>query len=242
MSAKYILRFDDLNPFQNKDKWNEIETFLIDRNIKPIIAVVPDNKDTALCFDEYDTEFWNNIKRLQSLGWSIALHGYQHVLKKCCNSVVKTNNYGALCDNSYEEQNRSIRSGLLIFKENNISTNIYCAPAHSFDENTLKALSVNGINTITDGFFLRNGYCKKYHFDFIPQQLWRFRKMPFGIFTICYHHNSMSSADIDKFKRDVECNIDNIIGVNDLKERDLSFFDYLFASLWCFLLKIKKYA
>ena len=45
MSAKYILRFDDICSTMNWNKWNSIEDILIKHNIKPILAIVPDNKD-----------------------------------------------------------------------------------------------------------------------------------------------------------------------------------------------------
>lgn len=242
MSQKYILRFDDLNPYQDKEKWHEIESFLIKNNIKPIIAVVPDNKDEELIFGHYDKNFWLKIKELQSAGWAIALHGYQHILRDCSDSIIKTNNYGEICNLSYHKQCELIKAGLSILGSHGINVDLYCAPAHSFDECTLQALKNNDINTITDGFFLKNGYCKKYNFNFIPQQLWRFRKMPFGIYTICYHHNNMSESDINKFKNDVLLYKNNIISIDELEERDLNFIDRTFSIIWSFLLKLKKYA
>lgn len=240
MRQKFILRFDDLSPYHDKLKWEQIESFLIENNVRPIIAIIPDNKDENTMFNSYDNDFWCRVKRLQSLGWSIALHGYQHLLKECHGSIVKINTYGEICDSSYEEQKLKIKTGLSILESHGVNAKLYCAPAHSFDRNTLKALLDSGIKTITDGFFLKQGYSKKYNLTFIPQQLWRFRRLPIGVYTICYHHNSMSDADIYKFKQDIINNIDNIISADSLSDRRLNIFDYIFSFVWTRMLIIKN--
>lgn len=238
--SKFILRFDDLNPCHDHNKWEQIESFLIENDIKPIVAVVPDNKDDTLSVDKFDVNFWNNIKRLQGLGWSIALHGFNHKLKDCNNSIVKTNDYGEICDLSYQEQFDLISKGVEIFEKNSIKPDLYCAPAHSFDNNTIKALKDNNIKDITDGYYLYNGYSEKYGINFIPQQLWRFRKLPIGIFTVCYHHNNMNTLDIEKFKKDVLKYKGSIIKVSDLKNRNLNVIDYVFEFSFKILMKLKK--
>ena len=61
-------------------KWNKFESFFEKYNIKPIIGVVPDNKDKKLG-NEYDPDFWLKVKKWDELGWSIALHGLNHLLE-----------------------------------------------------------------------------------------------------------------------------------------------------------------
>ena len=48
MRAHYLFRFDDICPSMNWRAWDDIETILCDQRIKPILAVVPDNRDDAL--------------------------------------------------------------------------------------------------------------------------------------------------------------------------------------------------
>ena len=48
MSNGFILRFDDLCPTLNWKIWNPIEEFLVEAGIKPILAVVPENRDKGL--------------------------------------------------------------------------------------------------------------------------------------------------------------------------------------------------
>ena len=42
---KFILRLDDAAPTMNKEKWDKIEKILDKYNIKPIVGIIPDNKD-----------------------------------------------------------------------------------------------------------------------------------------------------------------------------------------------------
>ncbi len=45
-----------------------------------------------------------------------------------------------------------IRSGKIILEKNGITTDIFMAPSHSYDMNTIRALKKNGFTGITDGF------------------------------------------------------------------------------------------
>src|SRR5437868_6217961 len=77
-NTKYLLRFDDICPTMNWKVWSEIEASLVERSLKPILAVVPDNQDPALKVDRALDNFWERVRRWQARGWTIALHGYQH--------------------------------------------------------------------------------------------------------------------------------------------------------------------
>ncbi len=48
MKTGFILRFDDLCPTVNWDVWNRIEELLVEFDVKPILSVIPDNRDKAL--------------------------------------------------------------------------------------------------------------------------------------------------------------------------------------------------
>src|SRR5262252_3697380 len=77
-STKYLLRFDDICPTMNWQVWSEIEAALLDQDLKPILAVVPDNQDPVLKVDPPVEDFWERVRTWQARGWTIALHGYQH--------------------------------------------------------------------------------------------------------------------------------------------------------------------
>lgn len=53
MRAKYIIRLDDVCPTMDISKWNKIESLVDKYKIKPIVAVIPDNKDIELKIDKY---------------------------------------------------------------------------------------------------------------------------------------------------------------------------------------------
>ena len=51
MSAKYLVRFDDICPTMNWSVWEAVEEVLVEADIKPILAVIPDNQDDHLKID-----------------------------------------------------------------------------------------------------------------------------------------------------------------------------------------------
>jgi len=76
---------------------------------------------------------------------------------------------------------------------------VWVAPAHSFDAITLEELAERGVRFVSDGYSLFP------HLDergllWVPQQLGRFRRMPFGLWTVCLHHNRWRAAEISEFR------------------------------------------
>src|SRR2546422_4041289 len=63
MTAKYLLRFDDLCPTMNWDVWSEVDGILRDADVKPILAVVPDNRDEKLQCGEPNSHFWEHVRQ-----------------------------------------------------------------------------------------------------------------------------------------------------------------------------------
>jgi predicted deacetylase len=59
--------------------WRSVEQALLELDVKPIVAVVPDNQDAALKVGEENKNFWDDVRAWQERGWTIGLHGYQHV-------------------------------------------------------------------------------------------------------------------------------------------------------------------
>ena len=52
----------------------------------------------------------------------------------------------------------------------------------------------------------------------IPQQLWRFRTMPFGVWTVCFHHNAWTKEDVSAFRQDLARYKHAIVSVPDAME------------------------
>ena len=59
---RYILRFDDICPTMNWTLWGDIENILVQRALKPILAVVPDNQDPTLQVDAPVENFWERVR------------------------------------------------------------------------------------------------------------------------------------------------------------------------------------
>src|SRR5579863_10035621 len=77
--AQYLLRVDDLCPTVHADRWHALEVLIEEFEIKPILGIVPDNRDPELCQSAPNPEFWPQMRALESAGASIGLHGFRHL-------------------------------------------------------------------------------------------------------------------------------------------------------------------
>jgi hypothetical protein len=241
MFQKYIIRLDDACPTMNHNNWNRLEKLLTNYHIKPIVAVVPNNKDKKLMTDSEDSNFWEQVKWWQEQDWEIALHGYEHKYSTKAESIVPINNYSEFAGVPIEEQKKKIREGIKIFNKHNISCRAWIAPAHSFDENTIKALqSESNITIISDGIAWSPYY--QYNMHWIPQQLWKPRKMPFGTWTICYHPDEMNNRDFEILERFLEKNHKKFLSIEELNltKKSKSFLEKGFEKLYWRLLAQKQ--
>jgi predicted deacetylase len=240
MSARYIIRLDDACPTMS-DNWDRIEALLDKYNVRPMIGVIPDNKDQSFLFRPADPDFWQKVKGWQNKGWVIALHGYDHIYKTKEGGLVPINDKSEFAGLELSEQRDKIKKGWQIFVDNNIPVDTWIAPAHSFDTNTLEALRTEtSITTVSDGISLMP--FKDQGFNWIPQQLWKFKKMPFGIFTICLHPNTMKEKELSRFEQDLEIFKDSVIDptIAQQIDRKKGLADSIFAYIWWKLYKIKK--
>jgi predicted deacetylase len=183
--------------------WAEVERALLEFDVKPIISVVPDNQDRALEVNEPKHDFWSEVRAWQRRGWTIGLHGYQHRYVTRNAGMVGINKYSEFSCLSFEEQSHKLQRSLEIFEREGVRADVWVAPGHSFDENTLKALCSVEIKYISDGLHLFP------HLDslgvlWVPQQLWRFRWMPLGVWTVCHHINKWTVRDHVKFRADLK--------------------------------------
>lgn len=243
MSAKYLIRFDDICPTMNWGIWDQIEYCLKSLEINPILAVIPDNQDPKLKVHEANPDFWSRVRAWQAMGWTIGLHGYQHKYETNNAGIVGLNKYSEFAGLSIDVQRRKINKAIDILKKENVRPELWIAPAHSFDESTLQVLKSQGIKIISDGMFVnpvrdRNG------FTWIPQQMWRFRKMPFGVWTICYHPNDWEVNELLPFKRDITKYKRFIVHVNHFKNpyrvEDCGFLDMASSKLLLMSTRLRR--
>jgi len=193
--AKIFFRLDDIAPNVDRDKFNFIVSVLRRHNIKPLLAVIPDNKDPELLKYPANSDFWRTIKELSRDGWTIAQHGFEHLYKTGNGGVLKINKKSEFSGLDFKTQKAMIAGGTRIMEDRLSSApRIFVAPGHSFDRNTIKALKENGFNYISDGIALYP--FKKRGLIWLPQVLWWPRKIWLGRITVCLHINTEKRADL----------------------------------------------
>ena len=82
----------------------------------------------------------------QEMGWSIAIHGYQHKYQSEDAGILGLNRYSEFSGLSYSLQQNYLSKGLAIFEANGVRS-LWIA-RHSFDETTIKILRESGIKII----------------------------------------------------------------------------------------------
>jgi len=212
MFTGFLIRLDDIA--ENMD-WDMMEkaTDLFDKfNIKPILGIIPNNKDPELLnYPKKNIEFWDQVRAWKQKGWEIAMHGNNHVYDKICSKTDYLGLGGSseFCDHTYEEQYKKLKEGLEKFNSENIKIKIFFAPNHTFDKNTILALKKCGINQILDGYGLmpyeENGM------QFVPQLFYKLYTVPFGVQTFQIHLNYFKQKDFEEFEQFIKSNSKKII-------------------------------
>lgn len=151
---KIAVRLDDITPDMDWQRFFAFKEILDKYQVKPLIGVVPNNRDENLkgMQEGAPENFWAYVKELQQGGWCVAMHGFNHIYCTQKGGLFPLNNFSEFAGLSFEEQNEKIAQGKRILEEKGIETELFMAPAHSYDNNTLKALIANGFKGVTDGF------------------------------------------------------------------------------------------
>jgi len=202
--ARYLVRFDDICSSMNWGVWGAIESQLIRHSIRPILAVVPDNRDPKLIVDPPRADFWERVRCWQRAGYAIGLHGYQHRYVNNNAGLMRLNHQSEFAGVSRNEQEAKLRRGLAIFAEEGVRADAWVAPAHSFDRTTVALLADLGVSAISDGLWPWP-FTDARGVTWVPQQLWDvFRPKPAGIWTVCCHLNNWTPRKIEDFGKSLE--------------------------------------
>lgn len=240
--ATYLVRFDDICPSMDWESWDKVEKVLVSEGIRPILAVVPDNRDENLIFGKENEHFWSKVRDWQKMGWSIAIHGYQHLYQTSDAGLLGLNKYSEFSGLSYNQQSKKLQKAFKIFKHHDVKPDLWIAPAHSFDKVTVRVLSDLGIEIISDGFF--KGPVKHMNMIWIPQQLWKFRHFRSGIWTVCFHINGMKKEDLDGICSDLNKYKESIASLDYVLKNtsinSFTTFDNVFSIVWLGLIKFKR--
>ncbi|MBP9997236.1 MAG: DUF2334 domain-containing protein [Lachnospiraceae bacterium] len=192
-----IIRLDDITPDMDWEKFYHVKDILDKYNVKPLIGVVPDNQDGTLHFGEPEPDFWEIIQGLADNGWVIAQHGTTHVYETTDAGILGINPFSEFAGLPYSKQLGKLRAGQKILSEHGIETDIFMAPGHTFDDETIEALKECGFSAVTDGLYT-NSYLYK-DVLFVPCSLGSKYEIE-GIDTICLHTNLMKDDEFDKLE------------------------------------------
>ena len=195
----YLIRLDDASEHMNTERWDHIERILDENSIKPLVGVIPVNRDPMLLEFPEDPSFWDKARSWKSKGWRIALHGFEHVYSTNCAGINPVHDRSEFAGHSLEIQREKIREGVKLLKEKGLEPTVFFAPSHTFDENTLEALRLESDIRIISDTVANDTYCRK-GFTFIPQQAGRVRELPFKVTTICLHPNFTTDPEFDEIE------------------------------------------
>ncbi len=203
--ARIFFRLDDIAPNMDWDKFNFITSILRRYDIKPLLAVIPDNKDPELLKYPANSDFWRIIKELNQNGWVIAQHGFEHLYKTGSGGVLKINKKGEFAGLDLKTQKAMIANGAGIIKDRlSLAPKIFVAPGHSFDKNTIRALKENDFLCLSDGIALYP--FKKWGLVWLPQVLWWPKKIWIGQITILIHINTEEQSDLNELEEFINKN------------------------------------
>ena len=214
----YLIRLDDACPTMDARKWQRMEDILDAYGVKPMVGVIPANKDPKQQIDAADSGFWNKVKKWEKKGWAIALHGYDHCFisdegMKGLNPLWERSEFACVPLNVQKEK---ISKGVATLRANDIEPKYFFAPAHTYDENTLQALREESNIRIISDTIATMPY-RKEDFVFIPQLGGRCSKMKLpGVWTFCLHPSSMNDEDFMSTERFLQAHKEEMIGFDEL--------------------------
>jgi predicted deacetylase len=217
---KYIIRLDDICPTMDWDKFWKIKEILMDGKIKPLLCIIPDNKDIKLQVSSRTpfSIYRKEIDSLIHLGWEISQHGTTHTLTQK-GGVLKISDKGELPGISSHLQRDIIEDGKKIFEDYGWQTDYFSPPAHAYDENTIKALIKLDFKVLLDGigiFPWQDGLL------YLPLIWWQPKELPLpfskmnGVTQICLHPNTITEKQLDDLKTFVKKHNNKITSVKEV--------------------------
>jgi predicted deacetylase len=212
--ASYLFRFDDICPTMKWSKWETIEEILFEYDVQPIMAVIPDNRDSDLHLETPNPNFWGRVRHWQAAGWTIGMHGFQHTYVTCRPGLYSNRKASEFAGLPPFVQREKLESGLAILRDQGVPSNLWIAPGHSFDRTTISLLQELGVTSISDGYSI-SPYTDDRGMFWIPQQLSEKQILAApggkptepksaGVWTVCLHANAWTSEDVKRFREAVK--------------------------------------
>ena len=219
VKSKYtglLIRMDDIAENMNWQYMDKCELLFDKFNLKPLLGIIPENKDPELLKYQKNSNFWNRVSSWKKKGWEISMHGYSHLYdtqtkkKDIFNYGGGSEFYGL----DYQNQLKKIKLGLEKFKKENINIRSFFAPNHTYDLNTMKALKESGVKIIVDGYGLFP--YRKFDLLFIPQLFYKEIILPFGIQSTQLHINYWDEKHLNNFENFINNNYEKIIDIDHI--------------------------
>ena len=216
MAPRFLVRFDDLCPTMRWETWDAAEEILDRLGVRPVVAIVPDNRDEVLVIDPPRADFWERARGWKAKGWAIALHGFQHVYDSPHAGLLRLRKKSEFAGVPEGTQAARLDQGLAILRREGLDPDVWIAPGHSFDATTVRLLRERGIRIISDGLFSR--VVDHLGSTWVPQQLFGFQEERRGVWTVCYHSNEWSPGDLARFERELTrhlphvCDLPSVLG------------------------------
>ncbi len=217
---KVAVRLDDITPDMDWERFFSFKALLDKYQVKPLIGVVPDNRDEnlkakikmnqdALLKEKMPENFWEYVKQLQKEGFVVSMHGFRHIYATKKGGLFPLNNFSEFAGLPFERQKAMLEEGKQLLREKGIETTLFMAPAHSYDKNTLKALKETGFTGLTDGFGDEPYKWRGLIFYPISFKLSSTFKKRTGYSTMVIHTGTVSDDDLKKYegyfkRKDVE--------------------------------------
>lgn len=208
--ARFVIRLDDICPTMDHGKFARARAHFDKARVRPLMGVVPDNKDPDLEIDAPDPAFWEMMRTLRAEGWGISQHGYQHRIHTSHRGLLGITPRSEFAGRDMAAQRDDLAAGQAILEAEGIGTDIFMAPFHSYDQATLDALKSLNFTTLTDGYGIvpwqQNGL------TFVPQLFEKPMNFGAGIYTLCLHLNNMTDEAIDALGAFMTANAPRFIG------------------------------
>ena len=164
---KIAIRMDDITADMDWGRFLRFQSLLDAHGVRALLGVVPDPRDPALSIDPPREDFWFPL-----------------------------NHFSEFAGVPYAEQADLIRTGKEMLASHGIRTDLFMAPGHSFDRNTLTALRENGFTGLTDGFGTAPyEYCGLVFYPISFNRSSVIRKGGSGVTTFVVHADTMTDAE-----------------------------------------------
>ena len=210
-----LIRLDDIAENMNWELMEKAEILFDKYKIKPVLGVIPDNKDQELLSYPKKNDFWERVKKWNDKGWQIAMHGLTHVYDKDTKKkdLFRYGGRSEFYGHSLETQTSRIKNCLKKFQDKNIKIKCFFAQNHTYDKNTLLALKNSGIREIIDGYGVMP--YEQNDIKFVPQLFYKLHMLPFGIQSTQIHLNYWKDDDFIKFENFLNKHSNKIITYED---------------------------